>query len=165
MDKKYIWILVIGVIVVLLIAGKGKTGASLKVDLDIGKDQDLFAIVTGPKTLVDVDTVPFSLTITNNGGTDFTNVKLGPGTIPNTLNSAFSGLSIASLPAGKSETIKANVDIASLAPVTGSKSFNFQAHIIADYVINGQPFTKSGFSEMMVLTISPGAGLAVNVTY
>jgi len=173
MDKRAILIGVILVAALAFFAFKPTTpviteGASLSVYMNVVEppvEVEPFAIVTGPKTKVDIETLPFSLTIFNDGGRDFTNVKLGPGTIPDVLNEAFLGLSIESLPSGTSKTLTANVDIASLAPASGSESFTFQAHIIADYDVAGQKFEKSGFSEVMTLTVSPGAGLTVDVTY
>ena len=169
-DKKTVyWVIGIALVLFFVLGGmnllKGQSqGAVLDVKLSI-VEPETFAIVTGTKTLVDVVTVPFDLTITNGGQIPFTNVRIGTGTIPPALATAFAGKSIAALGPGESKHLIANVDVASLAPATGSNIFNFQAYILADYAVGTETFTKSGFSSALPVTISPSAGIAVSVTY
>lgn len=172
MENKSIGI-VIGIIAVILVAlfatGKisteQKEGAWLEVKLNV-IEPNVKAIITSPvKTKVDVTTVPFSLTVINGGQIPFTNVRLDAGTIPSTLAAAFASKTIVSLAPGASGVMIADVDVASLAPATGSTVVNFQAKIKADYVVAGNIFTKTGFTAVLPITVMPGAGISVTVTY
>lgn len=172
-NTKWIWI-GIALIAVFLMFSNGKIpgiskengSAIMKVKLSIVEpDYEGYAIITGPKTKVDVTTVPFKITVINGGSIPLKNLRIAEGTIPSILAAAFAGKSIASLAPGASGTLVADVDVASLAPSTGSQLFNFQSYIKADYEISGQTFTKSGFSEVLPVTIMPSAGIAVTITY
>lgn len=164
------WVIVAIVIAFFVFGGmnllKGqKQGAVLEAELSVYEPFGT-VIVTGPKTKVDVVTVPFDLAITNGGNIAFTNVRIGQGTIPPVLATAFAGKSIATLAPGATGHLIADVDVASLLPPgSTSQTFNFQAYILADYVVGSESFTKSGFSQVLQVTISPSAGIAVSITY
>ena len=57
------------------------------------------------------------------------------------------------------------VNVSALAPAAGSQTVNFQAFILADYMVGADTFTKSGFSQVLPITVSPSAGIAVTITY
>lgn len=172
-DTKYLWIVLSILVVGLLIFGDklgfGKElqpGAVLNVKMSIVEPNTQSVIVTSSvKTKVDVTTVPFKLTVINGGQIPFTNLRIDAGTIPTVLATAFAGKSIATLAPGTSGDLIADVDVSSLAPASGSQVINFQAKIIADYMVAGNTFTKTGYTSVLPITVMPGAGIAVTVTY
>lgn len=137
-------------------------------DAYVSIDQRLMSVVvtgTGTQTLVDVTTVPFTITVVNTGQWDFKNVELVTGTIPNELLTAFSGQKIASLPKGTSGTLQANVDMAALLGTLDMANFDFQAKLRGYYAVGATDYAKYGYSTVMPLTVYPGAGLTVTIEY
>jgi len=173
-DTKFVWIGIAVLAVFFMFGGKEiitpgiseAVNPQFDVKLSIVEPDTGFAIITSDvKTKVGVTTVPFKLTVINSGSIALTNLRLSTGTIPTQLVNAFSGKTITSLAPGQAGVLTADVDVASLAPATGGKQFNFQAYMTADYQVGGQTFTKSGFSEPLLVTIYPEQGIAVTVTY